>query len=406
MKTEKIEQSYYDSIRVNLLLNLGWSVLILLTTVITINFFNERYSIVPGISAMLSCLVGIVYLKKTRNYRTVGAYAAIFGVIIIGATFFLLRDTLHYTTPMWVVLHICVVFFIMGYRWGTWVLAIHFVTICVFVFSLLSSNIQNIEPFTDWEKVTFCIEFLICGFGIGFTLRASLKSLNMAQSHSIEQNETLQKQFDLISKQNQEKEIMLQEIHHRVKNNLQLVSSLLNIQKNNIAKNETPFEDSISRVRAMALIHEKYYADDVSQHFSLKDYLEHSTHVLVNNYTDGRPVQITFEGDEVIATQDSITPMALLFNELVLGSMKRRKSVDVVMIKVVINRIENNQYEISYQDNADWKTLPINSTGELIIGAMMDQLDGTLLRNNRLKEGLDCLAVFPCPMERFNLDEK
>ncbi len=123
----------------------------------------------------------------------------------------------------------------------------------------------------------------------------------------------------------QEKEILLREIHHRVKNNLQFVSSLLSLQANMLPdpKLRPPFEDSQRRLRGMALVHEQLYRSTNLGQIHFKAYIQD----LVAQVKDSmvlaaRPVTVNLELDDVILPVDVAIPCGLIINELVSNALK------------------------------------------------------------------------------------
>lgn len=122
-----------------------------------------------------------------------------------------------------------------------------------------------------------------------------------------------------------EKEVLLKEIHHRVKNNLQLISSLLMLQRDYL---EDPdgrrlFSESISRVRSMALIHEKFYRAEEMASIEIKGYLTDFIKDLERFYSlDKGLIQIHLDFEEIYLSIDQAIPVGLIFNELVSNCMK------------------------------------------------------------------------------------
>jgi PAS domain S-box-containing protein len=121
-----------------------------------------------------------------------------------------------------------------------------------------------------------------------------------------------------------EKEILLKEIHHRVKNNLQIISTLLDLQSDSFVEDQSRrfFEDCQNRIRTMAMIHEKLYeaSDFVSIDFG--EYLKNLTNSLFTTYVSDRRITLTVEAGEVVLEIDDAIPCGLIVNELVSNSMK------------------------------------------------------------------------------------
>jgi two-component sensor histidine kinase len=122
-----------------------------------------------------------------------------------------------------------------------------------------------------------------------------------------------------------EKEVLLKEIHHRVKNNLQVVSSLLYLQSEIITDPVVldMFQDSQHRVRSMALVHERLYqAQDLSR-IDFSDYVWDLANHLLSSYSmSADRVKLEMEADSVALDVDTAVPCGLIINELVSNSLK------------------------------------------------------------------------------------
>jgi PAS domain S-box-containing protein len=122
-----------------------------------------------------------------------------------------------------------------------------------------------------------------------------------------------------------EKEVMLQEIHHRVKNNMQVISSMLSLQSRHIKdKNALElFKDSQNRVRSMSLVHEKLYMSENLGRIDCHEYVRSLTNYLSQIYCiDPNIIKFRFNIDEVFFGIETATPFGLLVNELVSNALK------------------------------------------------------------------------------------
>jgi PAS domain S-box-containing protein len=122
-----------------------------------------------------------------------------------------------------------------------------------------------------------------------------------------------------------EKEVMLKEIHHRVKNNLQIISSLLSLQIESIKDDSllSEFHDYRNRVNTMAIIHEKLYQSENYSHVDFSDYINSLVDELTGNFTmTGIPVAHELNLEKVTLTINQAIPCGLIINEVITNSIK------------------------------------------------------------------------------------
>lgn len=139
------------------------------------------------------------------------------------------------------------------------------------------------------------------------------------------QNEQLLKNDIEISKQNAEKEIMLKEIHHRVKNNLQIVHSLLNLQKRRLQNDDMKqsLEAIQNRIKSMAMVHQQLYGDGNLKEIDAQVYIEnlvlHLKNIFVNELHE---IELVYDIDKIALHLDKAIPVGLIINEAVSNSFK------------------------------------------------------------------------------------
>jgi len=128
-----------------------------------------------------------------------------------------------------------------------------------------------------------------------------------------------------IQKQDQEKEVLLKEIHHRVKNNLQVISSLLGLQGLSIkdAKAKAAIQEGRSRVHSMSLIHQSLYKKDNLTGIEMKPYLQKLTADLIAtyNYQDVE-IKSVINSEDITLDVETVVPIGLIINELITNSIK------------------------------------------------------------------------------------
>ena len=183
-----------------------------------------------------------------------------------------------------------------------------------------------------------------------------------------------------------EKETLLKEIHHRVKNNMQVISSLISLQAQQATELETVemLKESQSRIRSMALIHEKLYRSGSLAEIDFGDYVDSIIDELLRmfNVAPGA-ITITTDVENVLFGVDTAIPCALIINELVSNSLKHAFPDGATgEVTITLHQI-NGTYELTVADNGEG--LPPNfdfratdSLGMQLVTALVNQLDGTI----------------------------
>ncbi|MEI7012999.1 PAS domain S-box protein [Leptospira licerasiae] len=186
--------------------------------------------------------------------------------------------------------------------------------------------------------------------------------------------ETLRKSLD-------EKEVMLKEIHHRVKNNLQVVSSLLSLQTDFIddPKLVSILKECERRIQSMALVHKELYQNDTIADADFTEYLNNLLVALVQSYGANKKVGYSIESQDIRLNLDCAIPLALVFNELVSNSLKYAFPGDRKGdIFISISKMENG-LSISIGDNGVGlpKTVDVRNSeglGLQLVGMLLDKL--------------------------------
>lgn len=185
---------------------------------------------------------------------------------------------------------------------------------------------------------------------------------------------------------NDEKTVMLQEIHHRVKNNLQVVISLIKLQTQSIDDQKTinTFDELKMRLISIARMHEMMYLSDKINKINFKIYVEELSEMILQSTDTTREVKLNVDTNVDHISAEGIVPLALMLNELITNSIKHAFETSDTKneINVSFERINEEQYTLKYSDSGCWKEKPEDSNGfglELI-ELLTEQLDGTFER--------------------------
>ena len=184
-----------------------------------------------------------------------------------------------------------------------------------------------------------------------------------------------------------EKEVMLKEIHHRVKNNLQIICSLLNLQSSAIEDEEILdlFKESQSRVRLMALVHEKLYQSDSLERINLRDYIQSlATYWLRSYEINPNAVAISTDIENIFLGIDTAVSCGLIVNEMVSNSLKYAFSNSMKgTIEIKARLTDKEHFFIEYRDNGvglppDIDIVNATTLGLQLISSLTEQLSGEL----------------------------
>jgi PAS domain S-box-containing protein len=203
-----------------------------------------------------------------------------------------------------------------------------------------------------------------------------------------------------------EKEVLLREVHHRVKNNMAVISSLLALQSGYVYEKKylEMFNESQRRIRSMALVHEKLYESDDFAHINVKDYVES----LVENIStaflaDDRNVKLNIIVDDLNLDIDNLIPCGLLMNEILTNSFKHAfNGQDNPEISVIMKKVEDGKVLLSISDNGiglpdGFDISKPTGLGHKLIKPLAAQIAGIMEVN--VNNGTEFRIIFPEKLE-------
>lgn len=219
---------------------------------------------------------------------------------------------------------------------------------------------------------------------------ALLRAIADKASYSIENARLLGQTRKRLEEQialHNEKEVLLKEIHHRVKNNLQVISSLLNLQSRNVSDRKTldVLRDSQNRVRSMALIHEKLYQSDNLAKVNFGEYVNSlATFLLMSYRTDRNSVNLKIDLENIYLPLETAIPCGLIVNELTTNTLKYAFPDDRKgTLWIETRQTPDDGFVMCIRDdgvglppNLDIDTAP--TLGLQLVHGLVSQLNGTL----------------------------
>lgn len=233
---------------------------------------------------------------------------------------------------------------------------------------------------------------------------AQAKSIEQVRKYQINLEKLVQRKTrqleesnaDLRAK-NKEKEVLIKEIHHRVKNNMQIVISLLNMQAN-ISENpreRAVFEESKDRIRSMALIHERLYLEKDILSISISEYTVELVNELSASYRNEFDVHFDIEMEQVQLAIDTAIPFGLMLNEIVTNALKHAFKTKGGVIEIR-SLVDGANMQVIIRDSGtgfDFENYQGKSFGLELIDILVSQLNGTIAY--RVNNGSEYCVTFP-----------
>ena len=219
----------------------------------------------------------------------------------------------------------------------------------------------------------------------------------------------LQEQNENILKQKGEKEILLKEIHHRVKNNLQVINSLIRLQCAYTEDQEALdlFDECQNRIISMALIHEKMYEAHDLSNINIKEYVTQLSGNLLRSYRLNQRINQDVDISINQLSLDTLVPLGLLLNELISNSLKHAfEGREEGTITTKLSKRDDQMFELYVGDNGiglprDFSFKSANTLGMELIETLTDQLDGTI---TRMPEEGSCFKIVFKGLEQQRAD--
>lgn len=372
---------FHDRSRITLLFNIASAVMFMGVTATLISLIFRAYPIlVPGLGNLLFALIALYFLKKKKLQTAALVYFSVLFLLLFGNLNF--NDgTMHVGSPFWVMLLNILVLYILGLRWGIIFLTLSLFGFLYYLHFVYSGTLEIVAELPKAAYYSAYYETFFALFLLAYIIATILRSSKESDELLKEQNAALTVQNQMIKASDEEKTVMLKEIHHRVKNNLQVIISLLRLQMKELTEPEaiSKFRDSINRVLTMAAIHEKIYQSEELSRINLELYFEGLTSDLRSSLNMSKDIEVNnfhFEIEKI--GLKSIVPLALIFNELYSNSLKHAFDDQAYpTIDVSLSKLDDEFFLFTYSDNGTWKEPGEQGTfGSELILSLTDQLEG------------------------------
>ena len=332
------------------------------------------FSILFGIS-----LGSLFFLKTTKKFNPIFWMFAISGTILVHYSINTLPDFTHFVDFLWMIAVILLSFIGLGRRVGFLFITIHAIGIAYFFIVSLNIHIEALQPRTTVQLVSDIIEVSLSLFCITYLLHQYILFNNHFGGELKKMN------IELVKK-NEENITLVKEIHHRVKNNLQIVISLLRLQKGEMKSDEAKrhFNEAINRIMVMSLIHKKLYQEAEMAHIEVKPYIKDLSNDVIHISNLGMPIKFDIISEVNKIGLKTIVPLGLLINELLSNSIKHafvKMEEGLININVVAGG--KDDFTLIYSDSGTWVEPPKDYTGFGLglIQTLTEQLEGNFTRN-------------------------
>lgn len=367
--------SFHKKSQVILLFNIAFVVGFTGFTVTILGLLLGTYPmLIASIGNMIFATIALLIMRTGKMKLAGTLYFIILFFLLFGSLIFN-KGVMHFGSPFWIMLLNILVLYILGLRWGVVFLTASGLVFTYYLVFVLPESLEIVSSLPPKIYYSVVYETAIALFLLAYIIAAILKA-------SRESDKLLSSQNHALIKSNEEKTVMLMEIHHRVKNNLQVIISLMRLKMIELNDSEAvvQYQDTIDRVMAMAKIHEKMYrADDISN-IDLKKYFEELAGELISTYATDKEVAFKQEVNTNAIGLDLIVPLALMFNELFTNSLEHAfDNTDQPEIKLSIKHLDDDMVEFIYADNGVWKPNANNSSlGTELIQSLSEQLNSNL----------------------------
>lgn len=203
------------------------------------------------------------------------------------------------------------------------------------------------------------------------------------------QSKELSEKNKIIEEALKEKELLVKEVHHRVKNNFQIVSSLLELQTKGI-EDEKALElanEGKNRVKSMALIHQKLYQNE-SGLIDFDEYIKQLIKELSSLYSSYKNVNTIVTSKDVMFDVDTAIPLGLIINEIITNSYKYAfQKNENNNLKISLSKEANEDYKLIIEDNGpglsdNFDVKKAKSLGLRLVNRLVKQLHGNLIQTN------------------------
>lgn len=346
--------------------------------------FFELFQSTKNLILDLFCLVlsaaFYFYIRKTGRFKEIYFLASLSVSLICFFSLTIFLQDLHFAVFLWMVFAILTAYWGVGVWAGTLMLGINVASAFIYHLFFLRENLESLRPITSSVLTGITIEMMVALIAISLLLHQFILNYQRSLQHLQEGNRRLLESNNLIAARDRENTLLLKEVHHRVKNNLQIIVSLLRLQSSGMSPEvEKRFDEAINRILTMAMIHRQLYQ---SENLSAVE-MEAFIHDLASGQLKNQNIQIEVKSELKHFGLKTIVPLGLLLNELLSNSFKHAfKEHSQGKIRVSISSINTEGFELFYDDGGTdiMEDVIKRGFGMELIETLAEQLEGSFTR--------------------------
>ncbi|MCE3294658.1 MAG: hypothetical protein K0R65_372 [Crocinitomicaceae bacterium] len=355
-------------------LSLILSILFIISAILTFraDFYNSMlYLVSLGISSFC-----FVYLRITKKIRPVFWTFAVGASLVVTLSLNTLLTTLHYPDFIWAVCTIIFTYIGLGKKYGLIFLLFHMLSMCSFFTFEINRHLVQLKPLEVASQVSVLVEMIAAFFALTYLINQYLHFQSHTEKQLLEANNEL-------NRKNNEITLLMKEIHHRIKNNLQLIVSLLRMQRDEIKSEEVQqhFTEAINRMMSISIIHQKLYQREDLKNFNFEDYILDLIREIKSMNQKNEQVDIDITIDIKDIGLKTLVPMGLLLNELLTNSFKHafreKENKTGKQIQINIDQCSPEKICVYYEDNGRWQTNASRGFGLELVDLLTSQMEGT-----------------------------
>ena len=390
---------------------LAWRISVVFIFIFIIIAFFYSFSgfaaVLPSILVFLVGIFCLLFLHFSKKIKVVFWIYAVSGTLLAHYAMNTALNLTHYVDFLWIMVCIYIAFVGLGRKVGVSFILFNALLLGFFFFFTLNKHIEILQPRTNFELIGEFIEVLFALFVVSYLTYQYL----LFQSYSKKELEfaynELENQNELITIRNNENTLLMKEVHHRVKNNLQIITSLLRLQKNTLNPDVAEkFDEAINRIMTMALIHSKLYQSNDLSKVNIESYIKDLVNEILSTLSSNENIATNIYSNYNSIGLKTIVPLGLLLNELLSNSFKHAfKNNEKGEISIEITTENEIDFTFKYSDTGTWKEKqsPRFNFDLELIETLTSQMDGNFKRKESSYEfNLKNLDIDYTPLKSYS----